>query len=123
MIRLLQKIRRHDISFSRNGVIRISARLARSIALSPGDSVNIAIHDGEYLLYAIHNTIPDRCYTARCFQSKRGGGNNLCAQSVSLCRSLLDRIDPTASSLSFMAGETIIIDDTPYAPIITRNPS
>lgn len=49
MIKLLEHTRRPDISFYRNGTIRIAARVSRMLSLSPGDVINIAVTEGEYL--------------------------------------------------------------------------
>ena len=44
MIKLLQRTRRPDITFCRNGRISITARVVRLLSLQPGDSINIAFH-------------------------------------------------------------------------------
>lgn len=119
MIRLLDKTRRHDITFYRNGRILITARVVRMLGLSPGDSINIAITDGEYLLYALHN--PFGRHEAQCYPTKRGS-HNFCANSARLTRAVLDASRTSASRASFMIGEQIIIQHTLYCPIIIRHP-
>ena len=42
MIKLLERTRRPDITFSRNGRISITARVVRLLSLQPGDSINVA---------------------------------------------------------------------------------
>lgn len=120
MIKLLEHTRRPDISFNRNGTIRITARVVRLLCLRPGDSINIAVSGGEYLLHAIHHNGLGR-HVAQCYPTKRGS-NNLCARSVALCRSLLDLAGITSNSASFIVGEKIERAGNIYVPIITRYP-
>lgn len=119
MIKMLEHTRRPDISFCRNGIIRISARLAHALSLRPGDALNIAIRNDEYLLYANRNCIGR--HEAQCYPSKKGGAN-YCANSVRLCRSLLDSINSTDYKLSFIVGEPFTQLNTLYIPIITKHP-
>lgn len=120
MIRLLQHTRRPDISFSRNGKIRISASVARALSLHPGYILNIAVEKGEYLLFA--TPAPDfGRHRAQCYPSKKGS-RNFCANSADLCAALLDSLGITAPKATFLTGEPLIIDNTKYIPIITRRP-
>lgn len=119
MIKLLAHTRRPDISFSRNGIIRITARLARILTIHAGDILNISIADGEYLLYASHS--PVGRHEAQCYPSNKGS-NHYCANSVRLCRSLLDAAGINAPKAAFMAGQPFERDDTTYIPIITLRP-
>lgn len=119
MINLLENTRRHDITFFRNGRIIICARIVRALGLSPGDTINVALKDNEYLLYAVHNIIGR--HQARCYPTKRGS-HNFCANSIKLCRSLLDSCGISSSRASFMAGEPIILQSKKYIPIITAHP-
>lgn len=121
MIKLLEHTRRPDISFSRDGTIRITSRVVRVLSLRPGDSINIAVSEGEYLLHAIRHTDGIGRHIARCFLSKRGG-NTLCAQSVALCRALLDAVGISGNHASFMAGQAIERAGVKYIPIITLHP-
>lgn len=122
MIKLLEHTRQPDISFSsKRGTIRIAARVARVLALRPGDSINIAIHDSEYLLYAIHLHNNIGRHAAKCYPTKRGS-NNYCANSVRLCRSLFDCIGVTSDKAAFMVGDAFEKDNTTYIPIITLHP-
>lgn len=121
MIKLLEHTRRPDISFSRNGTIRITARLVRVLALRPGDAINIAISDGEYLLYAIHFTNNIGRHEAQCYPTKKGS-DNYCANSVRLCRSLLDSVGSTADKVAYMVGAAFDNYNTKYVPIITKHP-
>lgn len=121
MIKLLEHTRRPDVSFSRNGTIRITARVARVLALRPGDSINIAVSNGEYLLHAIHLVNNIGRHEAQCYPTKKGS-RNYCAYSVRLCRSLLDSVGVTADKAAFMVGEAFVRGNTTYVPIITLYP-
>lgn len=48
---ILPNSRKHDISFHASGKIDISAHVARSLALAPGDVIDIAQESGERYLY------------------------------------------------------------------------
>lgn len=123
MMKLLKNTRRPDITFYRNGAIRLTAGVIKLLSISPGDSINIAVDNGEYLLYSIHHEKDDcfRRFEAQCYPSKRGG-LNFCANSVRLCRSLLAAIGSSAMKAAFNVGESIEINGNTYLPIITLNP-
>ncbi|WP_301345924.1 MULTISPECIES: hypothetical protein [Muribaculaceae] len=121
MKNLLKHTRRPDITFYRNGRIRIAANVVRALSLRSGDSINIACANGEYLLFAIHHTNAIGRHVARCYPSKNGG-KNFCATSVSLCRSMLSAINVSADKVAFMVGETITINGSLHLPIITKSP-
>lgn len=119
MQRLLENTRRHDITFHRNGFIRITARVVRLLQIQPGDCINIAVTDGEYLLFASRHSVGR--HEAQCYPSKKGSGN-FCANSVRLCRNLFSSVGITRNKVSFMAGEKIERSGTTYLPIITQLP-
>ena len=119
MIRLLENTRRPDITFNRNGRIFISARVARLLSLSPGDALNIALHDNEYLLYVTHK--PFGRHEAQCYPTKQGS-HNFCANSARLARALMDACNISTPRVAFMIGQQITIQETVYCPIITRYP-
>lgn len=121
MIKLLEHNRRPDISFSRKGTIRITARVARVLGLRPGDAINIAVSNGEYYLHAVHVTNDIGRFEAQCWPTKKGSGN-YCASCVRLCRSLLDSVGVKADRAAFMVGEKIERVGVVYVPIITRHP-
>lgn len=116
---LLKNTRRHDITFHRNGLIRITARVARCLNLNPGDSINIAFDAGEYLLFSIHHHTGR--HKAQCHPSKRGS-RNFCAHSVSLSSQIFTVLGISAPKVSFMVGEQIERSDNIYLPIITKYP-
>lgn len=122
MIKLLEHNRRPDISFSRKrGTIRITARVARVLALRPGDAINIAVSNGEYLLHAVHITNCIGRFEAQCYPTKKGSGN-YCANCVRLCRSLLDSVGVKADKVAYMVGQAFERDNITYVPIITMHP-
>lgn len=116
---LLENTRRHDITFCRNGIIRITARVARILDISPGDSINIAFSNGEYLLFATRHKVGR--HEGRCRPTKKGSGN-FCANSARLCRSLFEALGLACDKASFMAGEKVELADTVYLPLITHMP-
>lgn len=121
MIKLLEHTRRPDVSFSRNGTIRITSRVARALSLCPGDALNIATSNGEFLLHAVHISNTFSRHEAQCYPSKRGSGN-YCANSVRLCRALLNSVGVTADKASFMVGQAVDRGGITYVPIITLHP-
>lgn len=121
MIKLLEHTRRPDISFSSTGVIRITARVARILSLKPGDAINIAVSNGEYLLYVTRPAFCTGRHEAQCYPTKKGS-NNYCANSVRLCRSLLDSTGIKKDKVSYMVGEAFVQCDTTYVPLITLHP-
>lgn len=124
MFNLLVHTRRPDVSFSRNGKIRLTARVVRMLSMSPGDSINIAVNDGEYLLHSISHDLNESLmrFEAKCYPSKRGRGKNYCANSVRLCRSLLASIGCDADKVAFNVGDAVEMNGKIYLPIITLNP-
>lgn len=121
MTNLLERTRRPDITFYRNGRIRIAARVARILSIHPGDSINIACRDGEYLLFANrHETSPGR-FEAQCHPTNKGC-LNFCASSVRLCRALLSALHLQVPKVAFMTGQPVELDGSLYLPIITRHP-
>lgn len=121
MIKLLEHTRRHDLSFHRNGTIRIAANVARILSLHPGVSINIAESNGEYLLYAVHHPNSNHRCVAKCYRSKRGA-EHYCANSVRLCRALFKSIGVDAERISYLAGDPIEKNGVTYVPIITLHP-
>lgn len=122
MINLLEHTRRPDITFSRKkGVIHITARLARTLSLRPGDAINIAVSNGEYLLHAIHLVNNFGRHEAQCYPTKKGS-NDYYVYSVRLCRSLLESVGIKADKAAYMVGEAFDRGNTTYVPIITQLP-
>ena len=122
MEKLLNDIRRPDISFNRNGDISITSRVVRMLNISPGDSINIGHDNNEYFLYVVRvseNSNAKLC--ARCCPSKKKG-LNFRARSVTLSRNLLDRIGVVSQKASFFVGSLTCINEVDCLPIITLHP-
>lgn len=121
MLKLLEQTRRPDITFSRNGRISITARIARILSLSPGDCINIAFHQGECYLFASRTDHSIGRHIAKCYPTKKGF-NNYCANSVTLCRLMLDRCGVSNQQASFMVGREEKKEGEVYLPIIYKKP-
>ncbi len=121
MIKLLQRTRRPDITFSRNGRISITARVVRLLSLQPGDSINVAFHAGEcYLLASRHHNAVGR-HIAQCYPTKKGS-RNYCANSVTLARLILDHCQIRSQRASFLVGKEETRGGEVYLPIIYKMP-
>lgn len=121
MIKLLDHTRRPDVSFSRDGTITITSRVARALKLTRGDSVNIALRDGEYLLHAVpHQSSPGR-FEARCYPANKRD-RYFRANSARLCRALLDAVGFTGRRAAYAVGEPLEVGCVTYVPIITALP-
>lgn len=116
---LLQNTRKPDITFNRDGRIFITARIARILSLCPGDAINIALLNDEYLLYATHNIVGR--HEAQCYPTKKGS-HNFCVNSIKLSRALLDICGIQKERVSFIMGEGIVIEGCVYCPIVTKKP-
>lgn len=121
MMQLLQRTRRPDITFSRNGRISITARVVHALAIHPGDSVNVAFHDGECYLLAVHHGSSQGRHIAACYPTKKGS-HNFCANSVTLCRLLLDGSGISAQRASFLVGAPQNVGGQLCLPIIYKHP-
>lgn len=121
MTTLLQRTRRPDISFSRNGRISITARVVRLLALQPGDSVNVAFVAGECFLMAARHRGSAARHVARCYPTKRGS-RNFRANSVTLCRAFLDACAVRARRAAFFVGEPVPNGGEVFLPIIYKMP-
>lgn len=122
MTNLLVHTRRPDITFCHNGRILITAKVVKALRLRPGDAINIALDNGEYLLFATHvdNAGTGRLH-AQCYPTKHGS-HNYCANSTQLCRALLRSVGSIAKRVSYMVGKEITLNGNIYLPIITRRP-
>lgn len=121
MIKLLQRTRRPDITFCRNGRISITARVVRLLSLQPGDSINIAFHLGECYLLASRHTDAIGRHIAQCYPTKKGS-RNYCANSVTLARLMLDNCKVQGERASFMVGKEEMRNGEVCLPIIYKMP-
>lgn len=89
MTSILDNTRRPDITFHSSGRIDITARVAKALALRPGDTIDIARDTGEYYLYVKHRNAVGR-HEAQCAPTYKGRTcNNLRAHSKRLCQAVL----------------------------------
>lgn len=126
MHKLLRHSRRPDISFSRNGLIRISARVAAILSLRPGDAINISVLDSEgrqpeYMLHAVRCSGASGRYEAQCYATKKGS-RSLRANSVRLCCAMLDIAGTMAADAAFFVGQPVARDGRVLLPVITKCP-
>ena len=121
MIKLLERTRRPDITFSRNGLISITARVVRLLSLQPGDSINVAFHLGECYLLAVRHQNAIGRHVAQCHPTKKGS-KNYCASSVILARLMLDNCGIKEQRASFMIGQAEKLDGETVLPIIFKHP-
>ena len=121
MITLLQRTRRPDITFCRNGRISITARVVRALNIQPGDSINVAFHHDEcYLLVCHHDNNTGR-HIATCYPSKKGS-HNFCANSATLCRLMFYNCRIQGTRAAFMVGKEVTVLGELCMPIIYKNP-
>lgn len=118
---LLPNSRKHDISFNANGKIDISARIARRLALSPGDVISIARSDGELYLYV---KLRAGTYTGRhegsVWATVHGQTGTYRTWSKALAKAVLSTSGASGSVLRCPCGVEIERDNTKYITIIYR---
>lgn len=119
MMKLLNKTRRADITFCRNGRIMMTARIAGMLNLTSAHAINIASDNGEYYLFATDASVGR--HIGRCYPTKRRS-HNFCANSVAIARYILDSAGVEGPQASFMAGDAIVRDGRAYVPIIIKRP-
>jgi hypothetical protein len=86
---LQETTRRPDISFFRSGKIDITSRVARLLAITPGDVLDIAVEDGEYYLFVrVRSGRAMGRHQAVCIPTKHGA-RNFRAYSVGLSAAML----------------------------------
>ena len=121
MDKILQRTRRPDVTFARNGKIFLAANVVHALSLRPGDSINIAFDKGECYLLAVPHEQNGRRYIAQCCASKRGTAS-FRANSTDLCRALLDFCNITSNVASFYVGEPATVEGELCLPIIYKLP-
>lgn len=116
---LLDNNRRTDISFSPNGCIDISAKVANILSLHAGDTIDVKFDGYEYYLY-VRNVQPTfGRFEAQCFPSNRKG-RHFRAYSSRLC-SAMRQAYHADGRLRLSVGETHTICGSPYVTLITKN--
>lgn len=124
MTSLLNRTRRPDITFYRDGHIDITARISKLLGLQRGDIIDICHEQNEYLLFirAKKQYVVGR-HVAVCYPTKTG--NNFRAHSKTLCNAIMQVANCTAetTAVRIAAGEPVTIHgNTTALPLITRNP-
>lgn len=122
MKKILEHARRADISFSRNGRILITARVARMLNLTTGDCINIIVDDGEYLLFAVHVAGVCGRFEARCYPTCKHRSLNYAANSVRLCHAMLALAPGNPQRVGFILGHPSGSAGDIRIPIITKYP-
>ena len=124
---ILQQSRKHDVVFSRRkGRIRICSRVSKDIGLKSGDVIDIAIKNGEYLLFVKYKSedITGR-YDGRVSPTNKGNCNNLIATSVKICNAMYKVVSNSEGleALRLPAGNVVEVEGIGKAvPLITRTP-
>ncbi len=118
MEKILTTTRRPDITFHATGEIYITARVARILRLNGDSCLNVAIENGEYLLFAEHYENMIGNHTGRCYPVN-SGSRYYRANSVKLCRAMLAACG-TTRRVALMCGEAVTVNGKPHLPIITR---
>ena len=115
--------RRHDITFNASGRIEIGARITRALDLHPRDVIDIAVDERtrEVYLYVKHRQPAGR-HKAQCYRTGKGHTcNSLRANSVEICRQVLDMRGFSATQARLPVGDPVEIPGTGKAmPIIIR---
>lgn len=118
MEKIISTTRRPDITFHKGGEIYITARVARILNLDGDSCINVARLKDEYLLFAEHYDGMIGNHSGRCYPTNVGG-RYLRANSVRLCRAMLNACGASRRA-ALMCGEAITINGKLYLPIITR---
>ena len=118
MEKILSTTRRPDITFHDSGEIYITSRVARILQLTEKSCLNVAIENGEYLLFAEHYEGMIGNHTGRCYPVN-SGSQYYRANSVKLCRAMLNACGVSGRA-ALMCGETISLNGKPNLTIITR---
>lgn len=126
MITILgHQVRKHSISFYNSGRIDINASLSKSLQLSIGDVIDVALHNGEYYIYVRYRAEEiSGEYTAKCYPSKRGvqcPHPNMRVNCKDICNVFLKLQPMRRGKVSFAVGDPCSIKNIKLAvPIITR---
>jgi hypothetical protein len=118
---IISNSRRHDLTFHPNGLIDISAHIARKLSLAPGDVIDIA-QDGEELYIYVRlragNYVGRHIGCVRpCFKHGRSGPYRTCSKL------LTDAVRAAArcpKELRCPCGAEVSYNDSKYITIIYR---
>ncbi len=117
---ILGNTRRPDITFYQNGRIDITSRIAKMLNLSNGDVIDVAMHNGEFMLYIrLRNSQVIGNHEARCYASKKNS-RNFRTYSKKLSKVILAECNANKACLA--SGMAIEVEPLGTAiPLITRN--
>ena len=118
MEKIIPTTRRPDVTFHSSGEIYITARVARILNLSKDSCINVAVDKGEYLLVTENYGSRIGNHAGRCYPVN-AGGRYLRANSVRLCKAVLDACGVSGRA-ALMCGESVEINGKVYLPIITK---
>lgn len=122
MKHLLNNTRRHDITINADGRIEISARVTKELDIRPGDVIDIAVDETarEVYLYVKHRQPAGR-HKAQCYRTGKGHTcNSLRANSVEICRQVLDLRGFSSTQAKLPAGDPVDIQGVKALPLIVR---
>lgn len=124
---LIPTSRRPDVTFCPDGRIDITARIAKALALKSGDVVNVAIANGELLLYVqtrADKSIGNHEGTVRPTKNGKQQSNNFRTWSKALCQQISKIVYGCCGRKTRLpAGRPTSIGHYGTAiPLITRNP-
>lgn len=117
---ILPNSRRHDLSFHASGKIDISAHIARSLSLAPGDVIDIAQESGEWYLYV--KLRAGSCtgrHDGRVWATARHGKGTFRTWSKPIANAVLAAAG-ASGCLRCPCGSEIMRDNTKYITIIYR---
>lgn len=117
MISIIDKHRKHDFIFRDNGIIDVSAHVARLLKMSRGDVVDIVSNDGELYITVTHkNSADNGRYFGRVYATCHGKGTfRLCSKDMA--RRVLD-MAREENKLRCPAGEIVEHEGNKYVTII-----
>lgn len=120
MKKLLDSIRRAELTASGCGRIYIGSRLTTLLGIQQGDVVNVAEEHGEYYLFVQHSAGEDSAkYRGVCFRSSSRGGGMLLS-NTRLARELMRAAGMKGRRAGFPCGDPVERGGITYIPIITK---
>ena len=119
---ILGRTRRPDISFSRNGRIELSSRVAQLLTLHKGDVIDVLIDDrtGDCFLYRKCHTLEGMRHEAQVYRTN-ACGQHFRTYSRRLCREVLQALNFHGEKMRLpTGGEVVPIEGHDVLPIINN---
>ena len=118
---ILPPSRKHDITIHPSGKIDISARIARRLALSPGDIIDIAEEEGEWYIYVkLRAGTYTGAHEGRVWPTNKSGGTfRLSSRPIAAAVLAAAGVQ---SRLRLPCGAEILREGTIYITLIYRYP-